>query len=435
MARIIGTDRCVKSALLNADKWYHCAVAAYHRRFIEPLLANLLAEVPALLIVGPRASGKTTTAIRYAKTTVRLDRPSEAAAFRADPDAALRGLAEPVLLDEWQAVPEVLGAVKRAVDTDPRPGRYLLTGSVRADLDSDTWPGTGRLVRLAMYPLTASERLEHPGTPPLLDRLSRADELELPSSPPDLRQYVELALESGFPEAALSLSPAVRQRWLESYVDQLLTRDVQQFEDGRDPTRLRRYFEAYALNSAGIVDDKTLYDSAGINRRTALAYERLLTQLLVVDAIPAWTSNRLKRLMRSAKRYLVDPALLTGLLRADANAVLRDGNLLGRVIETFVVAQLRAEVVIAETRPRLYHLRQEQGRKEIDLLAELGADRIIGIEIKADSAPGKEAANHLAWLRDELGDRFVAGVVLHTGHRVYALGERIRAVPICTLWA
>lgn len=108
-------------------------MAEYHPRSADRLIGDLLGELPALLIVGPRACGKTTTASRHAATIVRLDRPAEAVAFRADPDAALRGLDEPVLLDEWQAAPEVLGAVKRAVDTDPRPGRYILTGSVRAD--------------------------------------------------------------------------------------------------------------------------------------------------------------------------------------------------------------------------------------------------------------------------------------------------------------
>lgn len=115
--------------------------------------------------------------------------------------------------------------------------------------------------------------------------------------------------------------------------------------------------------------------------------------------------------------------------------MLRDGNLLGRVVETVVVAQLRAELTVAEARPRLYHLRQEQGRREVDLLAELGAERIIGIEIKADSAPSPSAASHLAWLRDELGERFVAGVVLHTGPRTYPLSDRICGAPICTLWS
>jgi len=105
-------------------------------------------KLPAVLLVGPRATGKATTARRLSASVVRLDRPAEAAAFSADPDAALSRLTEPVLLDEWQAVPDVLGAVERAVDDDPRPARFLLTGSVRADLDAATWPGTGRLVRL-----------------------------------------------------------------------------------------------------------------------------------------------------------------------------------------------------------------------------------------------------------------------------------------------
>ncbi|MDQ3991894.1 MAG: DUF4143 domain-containing protein, partial [Actinomycetota bacterium] len=393
------------------------------------------AELPAVLIVGPRAAGKTTTASRHAATLVRLDRPSEAAAFRADPDAALRGLEEPVLLDEWQAVPEVLGAVKRAVDLDPRPGRYLLTGSVRADLESATWAGTGRLVRIPLYGLTVGEQLGRTGTALLLDRLAEGGDLGLPPDAPDLRGYLELALRSGFPEPALRLSPAAREAWLDGYVDQVLTRDALQLEKGRDPARLRRYFEAYALNSAGTVEDKTLYEAAGINHKTAQAYEELFTNLLVVESLPSWTSNRLKRLVLSPKRYLVDPALIAAVLRLDVNGVLRDGDVLGRVLDTFVAAQIRPELVLAATRPRLFHLRTQQGRHEIDLLAELAGRQVLGIEVKAQAAPDEGSARHLSWLRDRLGDRFSAGVVLHTGQRTYGLGDRIVAAPICTLWA
>lgn len=409
-------------------------MTTYLDRAVEPLIADLLGEAPALLIVGPRATGKTTTASRHAATIVRLDRPAEAAAFRADPDAALRGLEEPVLLDEWQETPEVLGAVKRAVDIDPHPGRYLLTGSVRADLDAATWPGTGRLVRVPMYGMTIGEQLGRPGTVPLLDRLARRENLMAPSEAPDLRGYVELALRSGFPEAALSLSGATRHRWIDSYIDQLLTRDAAHIEGSRDPARLRRFFEAYALNSAGVAEDKTLYEAAGINRKTAIAYERLLINLTIAETMPSWTSNRLKRLVRSPKRYLVDPSVLAGSARVDEAGVLRDGDLLGRLLDTFVAAQIRAELAIAETRPRLYHLRQEQGRHEIDLLAELAGGGIVGIEVKAAAAPDRDAARHLCWLRDRLDDRFTAGVVLHTGPRAYPLDDRIVAAPIGTLW-
>jgi hypothetical protein len=409
-------------------------VIAYLPRLLDPLLDELLRELPAVLVVGPRATGKTTTAARHAATIVQLDRPAQAAPFEADADAALRELDAPVLLDEWQVVPSVLGAVKRAVDSDRRPGRFLLTGSVRADIDAETWPATGRVVRVDMYPLTVAEQVGS-GTRPLVDRLMHGEALSLAGDPPDLRGYVDVALQGGFPEVALGLSPRARERWLDSYVDQLLTRDALNLESGRDPQRLGRFFEAYALNSAGLVEDKTIYDAAGINRKTAVAYVQLLKNLLVIDELPSWTSNRLKRLVRSPKRYLVDSALLGGVLGVDGPAVLRDGDLLGRLLDTFVVAQLRAEATAAEARPRMFHLRQEDGRHEVDIVAEIRGGGVIGIEVKAASAPTADSARHLAWLRDHLGDTFIAGVVLHTGPATYSLGEKLVAAPICTLWS
>lgn len=408
-------------------------MARYLPRLVDSLLRELLAELPAIMVVGPRAAGKTTTAARHAASLVRLDRPAEAAAFHADPDAALASFDEPVALDEWQEVPTVLGAVKRAVDADARAGRFLLTGSVRADIEAETWPATGRVVRVGLFPMTVAERLER-ATRPLVDRLIDGEPLEPAAPAVDLRGYIELALQGGFPEM-LSLSERGRRRWVDSYVDQLLTRDAALVDRGRDPARLRRYLEAYALSSAGLAEDKTLYDAAGIDRRTGIAYEALLVNLQVVQALPAWTSNRLKRLTLSPKRYLIDPALLAGIIGTTESAVLRDGDLLGRVLDTFVAAQLRAEADVAQHRARLYHLRQEQGRHEIDLLAEVGAERVIGIEVKATSAPDSSSAAHLAWLRDRVADRFVAGVVLHTGPATFSLGDRIIAAPISTLWA
>ena len=171
------------------------------------------------------------------------------------------------------------------------------------------------------------------------------------------------------------------------------------------------------------MDERTLFGAAGINRRTAYAYERLLTNLLVVEALPAWTSNRLKRLVLMPKRHLVEPALVGAVLGLDANLVLRSGDLIGRLLETFVVAQLRAELGLSAARPRLYHLRQQQGRTEVDLLAELAGGRLIAFEVKADAAPSADAARHLATVRDRYPEAFVAGIVLHTGPRTYLLGD------------
>lgn len=283
-------------------------------------------------------------------------------------------------------------------------------------------------------PLTIGEQLGHTARP-FLERAIAGEELSPASDTPDLLGYVDLALRGGFPEAALHLSDPARSRWLASYVEQLVTRDASNVEAGRDPARLSRYLEAYAQNSAGIVEAKTLYDAAGINRKTAVAYDRLLQNLLIVDELPPWSSNQLKRLVRSPRRHLIDPSLLVGILGLDSTTVMGDGDQLGRVLDTFVTAQIRAEAALSSEPTRLYHLRQEEGRHEIDLIIETGGRRLVGVEIKAGSAPTASDARHLSWLRDELGEDFAAGVVLHTGPASYPLGDRITAAPISTLWA
>jgi uncharacterized protein len=410
----------------------------YVPRLVDPLLDAILMQASAVMVLGARACGKTTTAAQRATTIVQLDAAAQAAAFEADPDSALEGLPEPVLLDEWQAVPGVFGAARRSVDRKPTPNRFYLAGSVRAEDDNDVWPGTGRFLRLSMYPMTVRERIGDAKSQAFLDKLANGDTLAVPDKTPDLRGYVDLAMESGFPAAALLLTGRARRLWLQSYLADLLTHDVDELEESptrrRDPDRLRRYFEAYVLNSAGVAEHSTIFAAAGITKPTANSYERLLSRLLIVDQLPAWASNRLRRLIRTPKRYVVDAALIGAALRLDTAAILADGDLLGRVIDTFVVAQLRPEVVVAQSEPRLYHLRTQQGRHEVDVIAELGGSRVIGIEIKATAAPTVGDGRHLTWLRDELGDRFIAGVVLHTGPRAYPLADKIVAAPISAIW-
>jgi len=410
----------------------------YVARFADSLLDSVTAQLPAVMVTGPRATGKTTTLARRAQSIVRLDVPAQAVAFQADPDAALRDLPEPVLLDEWQAVPGVLGAVRRAVEAAPVPGRFLLSGSAHAEIDHGVWPATGRIVRLSMFPMTMRELIAPASGSRFLDILSRGDAVSVPADTPDLRGYVELALRGGFPAAALRLSGLPLRIWMESYVENLLTRDIPAAAGTstrpRDPVRLRRYFEAAALNTAGTAEHKTVYEAAGINRITALDYDDLLARLYVTESLPAWETNRLKRLTRGPKRHVVEPALVGAALRLDVDGVIADGDLLGRLLDSFVVAQLRAELATSAGQPRLHHLRTQSGREEVDVVVELGGGRVIALEIEATAAPARTDARHLEWLRERLDDRFVAGVVLHTGPRAFELSERIVAAPISAIW-
>jgi predicted AAA+ superfamily ATPase len=342
-----------------------------------------------------------------------------------------------VLIDEWQEVPQILGAVKRTVDDDPRPGRFLLTGSVEAELTRAMWPGTGRVVRVVMRGLTRREidaTVDAPGVLSIA-RSGSLDAIRVPDDAPDLDGYLELACVSGFPEPALRLLPQERTHWLDSYVDHVVSRDASVVGHVRDPLRLRRYLEVLALSTAGQPTDATLTQAADLDRRAAASFDHLLANLYLLDLVPAWSTNRLARLVKRVKRYVADPALALAAARIGQTAVLGDPDMLGRLLDTFVAAQLRPEIDLIRPRARLHHLRTEGGRHEVDLVVDLGGGEVIAIEIKAGSAPTSRDVRHLAWLRDELGEKFVRGILFHTGRLPFEIGERIWALPIATLWA
>lgn len=408
----------------------------YIPRLLDPILDDLLSSVPAVLIAGPRACGKTTTARRRTLNSLQLDRAGDADLVRADPDLALDARDEPLLIDEWQVVPEVLGAVKRAVDAGRGSGRFLLTGSTGADLGAAGWPATGRVVRLPLWGLAQRELEGDVEAPSILDRLQEGGVDALPHirNAPDLRSYVERALRGGQPEIVRQQNPRARAAMLASYVDQAAGRDLSMIGAVRDPVRLRRYLAASAANTAGIVEHKLLYDAAEVSRNTGTLYDSALEATFLTERVPAWSGGSLRRLTRTPKRYLVEPALVRPLLGADERSVVRDADLLGRVIDTFVAAQLRPELTVANGEPRFFHLREAHGRHEIDLIVELAGGRVIAFEVKAGSTADRSSARHLSWLRDQLGDRFLAGVVLHTGPATTQLGDRIASAPIAAIW-
>ena len=408
----------------------------YLPRLIDEILRDLLTEVPAILVAGPRACGKTTSAQQFAASTLRLDKPDEAAATRADVDLAV-GADEPLLIDEWQFVPEILGAVKRAVDQNGRRARFLLTGSAAADLGPAGWAMTGRVVKVRMWGLTERELTGAIAVPSLIDVLFNGEIASIgsPVDAPDLREYIERSQRGMLPAVALGASERIRQRRLAAYIDQITLRDIANLGERRDPRLIRMYLSAIAANTAGIPDHKVLFDAARIDRRTAHMYDFLLEGLFVTEQIPPWSSNRLSRLTRASKRHLVDPAHAGPLIGIDVRSVLRSADLMGRIIDTFVVAQIRPELEVCVPGVTMYHVRQEGGAHEIDLLLEAPDGRVVAIEVKAGSAPDRSDAKHLIWLRDQLGEQFVCGVVFHTGRKPFKLEERIHALPISVIWS
>lgn len=407
----------------------------YIPRYVDRALDALLAELPAVMLTGPRGCGKTTTALRRAASVMRLDRPEQAGAFRASPDAVLAAQPTPVLIDEWQVVPESVGAVKRAVDAGRGAGRFLLTGSVRARLSSAGWPGTGRIVPLAMYGLTVGELLHGRQAATTLDRLFSDEDTPIGTidRAPDLVEYLDHAIRGGFPDA-VNLGDFARSAWYEGYVDQLVRHDVSDLADVRSPAGLGALLRAVALNTAGLPSLATLAEAARIDHRTAKAYLDVLEDLRIIERVPAWATNRHSRLVKTPKYYVVDPGLAAHLAGDTRAGLLTSNDRLGRLIDTFVLAQLRPLFKLGTPSVSAHHLRDGNQSREIDLVLESASGRVVGVEIKAANTVGPRDARHLAWLRDELGTNFQRGIVLHTGATTYPLGERLWAMPIAALW-
>lgn len=421
----------------------------YLRRVVDGELDELLPSLPALALEGPKGVGKTETARRRAGAVVELDDPAQRAIAEADPAGILAG-AEPVLVDEWQRVPAVWDAVRRAVDRDGRSGRFLLTGSA-SPAAPPTHSGAGRIATVRMRPLSLSERVLQPPTVSL-GRLLRRDAPPVEGrSEIALQDYVAEIVRSGFPAIRLLRGRALRVQ-LDGYVRRIIDTDFQ--EQGftvRRPEVLERWMAAYAAATSTTASYETIRDAAtsGLGEKpsktTTQPYREVLERLWIVDPVPAWlpTRNHLNRLAQPPKHHLADPALAVRLLGMDADTLLagteagpkfpRDGTLLGHLFESLVTLSVRVFAQAAEARVK--HLRLHGGRREIDLIVERADQRVVAIEVKLSGSVDDDDVKNLLWLRDEIGDDLLDAVVINTGPQAYRRRDGVAVVPAALLGA
>ncbi len=420
----------------------------YIRRVVDEELDELLPALPALALEGPRAVGKTATASRRARTQHRLDDPAQLEIVRADARSILRG-EPPILVDEWQRAPSTWDVVRRAVDEDATPGRFLLTGSA-APVRGPTHSGAGRIVTLRMRPMTLSERgLESPS-------VSLARLLEGAGLPVDGRTEVRLAdyareiVASGFP-GLRDLSGRALRAQLDSYLHRIVDVDFeQQGHVVRDPASLRRWMAAFAAATATTASYETIRDAATGGRgdkparSTTLPYRETLEQLWILDQVPAWIPSRnyFSRLGSAPKHHLVDPALAARLLGVGEGALVRGeqgrapiphggGALLGRLFESLVTLCVRVYAQAAEA--TVLHLRLRGGRHEVDLILERDDGRVLAIEVKLGGTVEEGDVEHLRWLEERLGGALLDAVVVNTGPGAYRRPDGIAVVPAALL--
>lgn len=402
----------------------------YHHRWLEAKLRDALGDTPVVLIHGARQTGKSRMTERLAGQMggryLTLDDATQLAAARTDPVGFIHGASGLLVIDEVQKAPGLFAAIKRSVDRDRRPGRFLLTGSADVMmLPKASESLAGRMEVLRLQPFACGE-LAHIAAR-FIDALFASEPIAL--VPQSVEGIPERIVTGGFPEAQLRQTPARRLAWFDAYVATITQRDIRDWSHIAELTALPRLLNLLAVRSGGLMNVAEIARASGIPQATLHRYLALLEASFLFQPLPAWHSNLGKRLIKAPKAYLLDSGLtcaLSGIGDAQALAAAPHN---GALLETWVLAELRREAVALPTAPKVYHYRSAGG-VEVDFVIEDARGNIAAVEVKATRSVGEKHFNGLRDLAAAVGKKFRCGVVLYAGEEKVRFGEKVWAVPV-----
>lgn len=403
-------------------------------RNLEPMLHAAMLDTPAVLINGARQVGKSTLAKALMHPESRyetLDAALTLAAASHSPEDFVEGLGPKVVLDEIQRVPELLLAIKKAIDEKRTPGRFLLTGSANVmTLPKVADSLAGRIEIHTLWPLSQGEiegRVEG-----FIDACFGSGEFET-RHPIEWMELADRMTKGGYPEAVKRSDPNRRQIWFESLVTSIIERDLRELGNIEGLRQMPLLLRILAARAAGLQNFAEVSRITQIPASTLKRYVTLFSAIFLHTELPGWYRNIEKKLLKSPKTYLNDTGLLCSLLGVDAGGLTADRTKAGPILENFVVMELIKQRGWSRMRPRLYHMRTQAG-KEVDLVLEAPDGRLVGIEIKASSKVGIGEFADLKAFAEMTGDVFVRGIVLHTGKETASFGPQLVALPISSLW-
>ena len=404
-----------------------------YRRLLESKTGEALSDTPVVLIVGPRRAGKTTLVRKIGgtgRTYITLDDQTMLAAAQSDPAGFVRSLNR-ATIDEIQRAPELLLAIKKSVDEDYRPGRFLLTGSANVmTLPRVTDSLAGRIETLWMLPLTHAEIA---GTvPTFLDRLF-AGELRSNGKATVGDDLIQIALAGGFPEALARTSERRRQVWARSWLASVLTRDLRDIAEIDRLSELPKFVRLLAEYSGKLVNYSQFGSGIGISHKTSQRYVSLLEQIFVVATLQPWHTNALKRIVKTPKLHFLDCGLLAATRGLTFSRLKADRGEFGGLLENFVFSEILKLITASDLQLTPYHFRDSQMR-EVDIVLERDDGMIAGIEIKAAATVRSGDFAGLRILADACGERFGYGIVLYDSTELVPFGNRLAAVPLSCLW-
>jgi predicted AAA+ superfamily ATPase len=388
------------------------------------------------MVMGARQVGKSTLTRSIAEREhpadiLTLDDRTTRLAANDDPTAFVGGLRRPALIDEVQRAPDLLLAIKESVDRDPRPGRFLLTGSANILTAPKIAEAlTGRMEIVQLWPLAQVELAEAKTN--LVDALFAGDPPWIDDAAVGRDVFAERVARGGYPEAR-GRDGRRRSRWFESYLRTTFDRDLRDISDARRLDEMPRLMRLLATQAANLFSARNVAGRLALDHKTVASYAELLETVFLIRRVPAWRPGLGSREVQTPKVYVVDTGLLAYLFGADDERVAADDQIRGKALENFVAMELFKQTGWAETETRQYHYRD--GRDEIDIVLESVSGQLVAAEVKAAATVDPADYRVLSKLRDSRDSSFVAGAVLYAGPRTTPLSDRIWAIPLSALWS
>ncbi len=404
-------------------------------RFVERQTKEALSDTPVVLVTGPRRVGKTTLVRKFEgthrRTYVTLDDPVVLDAARSDPVGFIRAL-DVAIIDEIQRAPELLLAIKRVVDEDYRPGRFLLTGSANVmTLPKVADSLAGRIEVIQMLPLARAEIANV--APTFLERLFNG-KLESDCAAVVGDDFVRLVLLGGYPEAIVRESERRRQAWARSYVSSILSRDLSDVGTVEKLAELPKLVRVLARHSGQLVNYSRLGSSIGVNHKTGQRYITLLEQIFLISTLQPWYTNALKRIVKTPKLHFLDSGVLAVLRGVNFDFVRTNRSEFGALLESFVYSEVLKLITATDLQLSAYHFRDQQ-MHEVDIVLERDDGMIAGIEVKASATVSSRDFAGLRTLATACKGRFACGVVLYDSADFVPFADNLAAVPMSSLWA
>jgi len=389
-----------------------------------------------VIVNGGRQSGKSTLA-----RMIAADRPTEwrnldsvvsRQAAMADPAGFVADHPQLMVIDEIQRVPELMLAIKEQVDNDPRPGRFLVTGSARI-LGLRGLPDAlpGRTQTIELWPFSQGEI--QGSADGFIDAVFAAGPSISHTSGLSRTDYAGRVVRGGFPEAVRRESDRRREAFFDSYVADLIVRDVSQLSEIERTEQMRTLLRLIAARSGQLLVGNAIGAAASLPAQTAHRYIGLLEEVFLIKRIPAWSRNLTSRAIGTPKVAFVDSGIAANLLGASTRNLIRPGGQFGPLLEGFVLMELARQLTWARERAQLFHYRTKD-KLEVDAILENRQGQVVGIEVKAAATVRSEDFSGLRHLAERLGTDFIAGIVLYTGAQTLPFGPALRAVPLGALW-